>query len=71
MNEGVINLNDEQVNEILEMLKNGQLSEHFVKKEDFLDFRKVLVKRDDFKHFRGIAQRGGDVLYRFSKIPRS
>lgn len=64
-------LNQEQINEILEMLKNHQLSEYYVKKNDFLEFRKEIVKRDDFKHFRGIAQRGGDVLYQYLDIPRS
>lgn len=64
-------LNKEQVNEILEMLKNRQLSEYYIKKDDFLVFRKELVKRDDFKHFRGIAQRGGDVLYQYLDIARS
>lgn len=64
-------MNDQFVQEVLEKLKNGELSEFYVKKEDFMDFRQVLVKRDDFKHFRGIGQRGGDVLYQYLKEPRS
>ncbi|UII57194.1 hypothetical protein LS684_07060 [Cytobacillus spongiae] len=61
----------EYVDEISNQLKKKELSELYVKREDFLDFRKHLVGRDDFKHFRGIAQRGGDVLYRYMDTPRS
>jgi hypothetical protein len=61
----------EFIQEILEKLKDGSLSEYYVEKEDFLDFRAELVKRNDFKHFRGIGQRGGDVLYQYLKTPRS
>lgn len=59
------------VNELLDKLKNGELAEYYVKKEDFLEFRSVLVSRPDFKHFRGIGQRGGDVLYQYLSEPRS
>jgi len=64
-------MNEEDVLHILDELKNGNLKEYIVKKEDFLDFRQVLVKREDFKHFRGIAQRGGDVLYHYLQEARS
>jgi len=56
---------------LLDDLRDGNIVELFVKREDFLVFRSVLVKRDDFKHFRGIAQRGGHVIYRYLKEPRS
>ncbi|MFZ7944291.1 hypothetical protein [Neobacillus sp. 19] len=64
-------MQEEMVNDILNRLMTGELSEYYVKKEDFMDFRKVLVKRNDFKHFRGIGGRGGDVLYQYLKEPRS
>lgn len=64
-------MNENSINEILENLKNGTLSEYYVSKEEFLNFRKVLVTREDFKNFRGIAQRGGAVLYNFLEVPRS
>ncbi len=64
-------MNEQFAQEILEKLKKGELSEFYVKKEDFMDFRQVLVKRDDFKHFRGIGQRGGDVVYQYLEEPRS
>ncbi|AGT31320.1 abortive phage infection protein [Geobacillus genomosp. 3] len=52
-------------------LRNGAIAELLVKKEDFLTFRAVLVKQPDFKQFRGIAQRGGHVLYHYMDTPRS
>ncbi|MEH7121841.1 hypothetical protein V7122_09200 [Bacillus sp. JJ1532] len=64
-------MNEEQIQEILEKLKNGELSEYYVTKEEFLPVRIVLVKRDDFKHFRGIAKRGGAVLYSYVETARS
>lgn len=67
----VVIMNEDFVNDILNRLKTGELSEYYVKNEDFMDFRRVLVKREDFKHFRGIGQRGGDVLFQYLKEPRS
>jgi hypothetical protein len=64
-------MNDRFINEQLENLKSGILSEYYVSKEDFLAFRKVLVNRQDFKHFRGIAGRGGSVVYQYLENPRS
>ncbi|MFJ7728859.1 hypothetical protein ACIQXV_22370 [Neobacillus sp. NPDC097160] len=64
-------MQEEMINEILNRLMTGELSEYYVKNDDFMDFRMVLVKRKDFKHFRGIGQRGGDVLYQYLKEPRS
>lgn len=64
-------MKEEHFQEILEKLKNGELTEYFASKEEFLTFRNVLVKREDFKQFRGIAQRGGAVLYRYTETPRS
>ncbi|MCU9612287.1 hypothetical protein OEV98_01760 [Caldibacillus lycopersici] len=52
-------------------LKNGEIEELFISKEEFLSFRKSLTQRDDFKHFRGVAQRGGDVIYYYMKEARS
>lgn len=62
---------EELINEILDRLMSGDLTEYYVKNEDFLEFRSALVKRNDFKHFRGIGQRGGDVLYQYLENPRS
>lgn len=64
-------MTEEFINDILNRLMTGELSEYYVKNEDFMDFRRVLVKREDFKHFRGIGQRGGDVLYKYLEEARS
>lgn len=63
--------NEQHINEILDKLKSGEISEYYVKKEEFLLARSVIVKRPDFKHIRGIAQRGGDVIYKYLSTPRS
>jgi hypothetical protein len=64
-------MEEHSINEILDKLMTGELREYYVKNENFMKFRQVLVKRPDFKHFRGIGQRGGDVLYEYLKEPRS
>lgn len=64
-------MNKEEAGKMLDSLKNGQVEEIFISKQDFMLFREVLVKRNDFKHFRGIAQRGGDVSYQYLDDPRS
>ncbi|CAM3482527.1 hypothetical protein [Cytobacillus oceanisediminis] len=64
-------MKEEHIQEVLDQLKEGIISEYYVSKEDFLPFRSVLVKREDFKHFRGIAQRGGHAIYHYLKSPRS
>ncbi|MBM7647318.1 hypothetical protein JOC78_000239 [Bacillus ectoiniformans] len=64
-------MSSENIVQQMEQLKNGEIKECFVSKENFLEFRKVLVKREDFKHFRGIAQRGGNVIYTYLEEPRS
>ncbi|WP_066317751.1 hypothetical protein [Bacillus sp. FJAT-29814] len=64
-------MNQEHITEILNKLMTGELSEFYVSKENFMEFRQVLVKRQDFKHFRGIAQRDGNVLYQYLSEPRS
>lgn len=68
---GGIFLDKEQAVQMLESLKNKEVEEIFVAKQDFMAFREFLVKRDDFKHFRGIAQRGGDVIFRYMDEARS
>ncbi|WP_226644252.1 hypothetical protein [Mesobacillus subterraneus] len=64
-------MDKEQAITMLESLKNREVEEIFVAKQDFMAFREFLVKRDDFKHFRGIAQRGGDVIFTYVEEARS
>lgn len=53
----------------LEQLKQGEISSLTIQKEDFLDFREVLLKRDDFKHFRGAAFHHGVTIYTYTLEP--
>ncbi|NKE05481.1 MULTISPECIES: hypothetical protein [Mesobacillus] len=64
-------MDKDQAITMLESLKNREVEEIFVAKQDFMAFREFLVKRDDFKHFRGIAQRGGDVIFTYVEEARS
>ncbi|MEH7882986.1 hypothetical protein V7654_01555 [Bacillus sp. JJ1609] len=64
-------MDKEQAVRMLDSLKNKEVDEIFVSKQDFMIFREVIVNREDFKHYRGIAQRGGDVIYQYLDEPRS
>ena len=64
-------MDQEQAITILESLRNREVEEIFVAKQDFMAFREFLVNREDFKHFRGIAQRGGDVIFTYVDEARS
>ncbi|KIL73387.1 hypothetical protein SD78_3575 [Bacillus badius] len=57
--------------QLMDQLKNGEIAECHVSKEHFLVFQHELVQRNDFKHFRGIAQRGGSVIYHYTEEARS
>lgn len=64
-------MSKENFEDQLEQLKNGEIEKCFVSKENFLEFRNVLVKREDFKHFRGVAEHGGSVIYTYIQEARS
>ncbi|OAS86683.1 MULTISPECIES: hypothetical protein [Metabacillus] len=64
-------MDERTIHEILDKLKSGELHEYHVGKDLFLSFRNILINRTDFKHFRGIAQQGGSIIYRYLKEPRS
>jgi hypothetical protein len=64
-------MDKEQAVRMLDSLKHKEVEEIFVSKQDFMIFREVIVKRSDFKNFRGIAQRGGDVIYQYIDEARS
>ncbi|MFE8698030.1 hypothetical protein ACFYKT_16940 [Cytobacillus sp. FJAT-53684] len=64
-------MNEDHIKELLDKVMNGELSEYHVSKEEFLPVRNVIVRREDFKNFRGIAQRGGGVIYKYMEKPRS
>lgn len=64
-------MDEQSIKIVLDKLKNGELQEYHVSKEEFLNFRNNLIERDDFKHFRGIALQGGSIIYRYLQEPRS
>ncbi|KHD84876.1 hypothetical protein NG54_12775 [Heyndrickxia ginsengihumi] len=64
-------MTEEEMKDLIEKLRKGEIQEFLNKKEDFLTFREVLVSQEDFKHFKGIAQHGGNVIYQYLQIPRS
>ena len=57
--------------QLIEQLKKGEVESIKIPKEEFLQFRTLLVCDEMFKHFRGEAQQGGDVIFTFLKEPRS
>ena len=61
----------ESYEEKLNMLKNRDLNEIVIEKNEFLAFRKELVLREDFKHFSGNAKQGGQVVYTYLDVARS
>ncbi|MGK0698122.1 hypothetical protein ACR3I8_00340 [Priestia flexa] len=64
-------MNQEEVMKQLDALRDGEIQELYVRKEDFLGFQPLLVRREDFKHFRGVAGRGGHFTYYYTETPRS
>lgn len=64
-------MNQQLAEDILNQLQERKINEYHVKKEDFLIFQNVLVKRADFKHFRGEALRGGDIVFTYLDEARS
>lgn len=64
-------MDKEQAIRMLDSLQRKEVEEIFVSKQDFMIFREFIVSRKDFKNFRGIAQRGGDVIYQYIDEARS
>ena len=61
----------EKYEEMLQQLKEGKIERIEIEKEQFYEFREVLVRHPLFKHFRGDAQQNGKVIYTYMEIPRS
>ena len=64
-------MKESDVLEQLSLLRNKEVNEIRVEKEEFLSFRSILVAQKDFKQFSGIAQHGGSICYRYLDTPRS
>ncbi|WP_078556919.1 hypothetical protein [Bacillus alkalicellulosilyticus] len=52
---------------ILSKLREGELEQYTVGKEDFLPFRAVLVNQEDRNQFVGRAHKGGTVTYTYDR----
>lgn len=61
----------EKYQRILDQLRDKEIESFEVNKNEFMEFREVLVKDEQFKHFRGEAKQGGNVVYTFVDIPRT
>lgn len=61
----------EQYETMLKQLQKGEIQSVEIHKEQFYDFREVLVKHPLFKHFRGEAKQNGIIIYTYLEIPRS
>ncbi|MEG0260988.1 MAG: hypothetical protein RR651_14055 [Lysinibacillus sp.] len=61
----------ENYKQLLEKLQIGELENIEINKENFYEFREILVKHQSFKHFRGEAKQGGTIIYTYLSEPRS
>lgn len=61
----------ENLKDMIEKLKNGEIKQIEVDKNTFYEFRELIVEREDFKHFRGIAKQKGIVVYEYLEEERS
>lgn len=55
----------------IKALVAGEIKQIEIQKNDFYEFREIIVKREDFKRFRGIAKQSGIVIYEYMKEERS
>ena len=61
----------EKYENMIKQFQNGEISSIEIEKEQFYEFREVLVKHPLFKHIRGEAKQNGRVIYTYQEIPRS
>lgn len=53
--------------EAIKKLRNGQLEQIHVEKEEFPLFREVLMSQKDKERIRGEAKKGGEIIYTYAK----
>ena len=56
---------------MLQQLADGEIEKIEIEKEQFYEFREVLIRHPLFKHFRGDAKQNGRVIYTYMEVPRS
>ena len=57
--------------EMLQQLVDGEIKKIEIEKEQFYEFREVLIRHPLFKHLRGDAKQNGRVIYTYMEVPRS
>ena len=57
--------------EMLQQLADGEIEKIEIEKEQFYEFREILIRHPLFKHFRGDAKQNGQVIYTYMEVPRS
>ena len=57
--------------EMLQQLADGEIQNIEIEKEQFYEFRELLIIHPLFKHFRGEAKQSGKVVYTYMEVPRS
>lgn len=61
----------EHYKNLIDQLRSKQVESITIPKEQFEEFRQLLITLPDFKHFRGEAQQGGNVIFTYLNEPRS
>lgn len=60
-------MDEKKALEILGDLRAGKIDSHLIMKEEFMVFRNILINQSDRNNFKGFAQKGGKVLYKYQK----
>ena len=58
-------MTEQKALELIEDLRSDKVQEQLIMKEDFMVFRSILIQQKDRVNFVGIAQKGGNVIYKY------
>lgn len=58
-------MDNETLKAYIQQLRSGQIKEILIEKEEFMDFRALLMEQEDKENFIGRAQKGGKVIYSY------
>ena len=56
-------MSKEEIEAIIEKIRNGEIKQNEVTKDEFPEFREVLINQKDKEKIRGEAKKGGGVIY--------
>lgn len=60
-------MDKEEIQSVLQKLREGEIESYRVTKEIFPLFREVIVQEEDMIHFRGEAKHKGDTIFTYEK----